>query len=265
MKGSRAQARREWKRQLNLLLVLSRMHVRSNDYRTFLGALWSLVGPIITFSVLYFISVDRFGRSITLFSLKLLTGVVAVNFFNAVVRVVMLAVRQGREVAVDCLVPYEIFIAAPLIVPLTKFFVEMGLCLLVAFTMGALRLANIPWVILCGFLFCLMATGVALILGVLNFLAADVSEIWTRIESLLLFVTPVFYSLDSLSVWARKLVLWLNPATPFILSFQTLVSNDPVPGLSGALLARGIFVMLSYLAFGSFLLKKCEKQILEIV
>ncbi|MBI3312648.1 MAG: ABC transporter permease [Candidatus Omnitrophica bacterium] len=256
---------KRWKRHLNLFNVLSHMHMRTNDYRTFLGALWSFLGPVITFAVLYFIFVDRFGKEVSLFSLKLLVGVVAVNFFNAVVRILMGAVRQSREVAVDCIVPSEIFIAAPLVVPLTKFLVEITLCLVVAFFMGVLRLENIPWILLNTFFFCILACGFALILGVLNFLAADVSEIWSRIETLLLFVTPVFYSLNSISPLAQKMVLWLNPVTAFVLSFQTLVSADTVPGWDNGLVGRGIAYALVFLGFGYYLLKKFEKQILEIV
>lgn len=254
-----------WQRHLNLLRVLSHMHMRTNDYRTFLGALWSFLGPVITFAVLYFIAVDRFGKNVSLFSLKLLVGVIAVNFFNAVVRILMAAVRQSREVAIDCVVPSEIFIAAPLVVPLTKFFVEMGLCLLAAFFMGALRPENIPWIFLNALFFCLLASGFALILGVLNFLAGDIHEIWSRIESLIFFVTPVFYSLNSISPYAQKLVLWLNPVTAFVLAFQTLVSGDPVPGLDAGLVARGIAYAFLFLGAGYYLLKKFEKQIVEII
>lgn len=254
-----------WKSNLNLLFVLSRMHMRTNDYRTFLGALWSLLGPVLTFSVLYFIFIDRFGRDVSLFSLKLLVGVIAINFFNAVVHILMNAVRVSREVAVDCLVPSEVFIAAPLIVPVTKFCVEMSLCLCVAFFMGALTLSNIPFIFLNAFFFCVLASGLALVLGVLNFLAADVGEIWTRLEAILLFVTPVFYSLPALSPWAGKLVLFLNPLTPFILNFQSLVSGQLVPGYSAQIVGLGIVYAFVFFAAGYALLKKFEKQILEII
>ncbi len=257
--------RPEWKRHFNILYVLASMHMRSNDYRTFLGALWSLLGPLITFSVLYFVTIENFGHGVTLFSLKLLVGVVALNFFNAVVQILMTAVRQSREIAVDCLVPSEIFIAAPLVVPLTKFCVEMGLCLVVAFAMGALRAANIPLILVTGFFFCVMASGLALILGVLNFLAADVNEIWVRFESLILVITPVFYTVSSLPPVARNLVLWLNPTTPFVLTLQALASNDAVPGLGISLVIRGIVYSFLFLGAGYALLKKFEKQILEIV
>ncbi len=120
------------KNHLNLLRVLMRMHLRSSDYRTFLGALWSLAGPLLTFGVFYFIFIDRFGRGITLFSLKLLTGVIVIQFFMAVIQITMNAMRQSRDVVVDSLTPSEVFLAAPLVVPLLKFIVEIGLCLVLA-------------------------------------------------------------------------------------------------------------------------------------
>jgi len=254
-----------WKSYRNLLGVLARMHMRSSDYRTFLGAIWSLLGPILTFAVLYFIAVDRFASSISLFSIKLLSGIIAVIFFNSVIRIVMVAVRQSREVAIESLVPSEIFIAAPLIVPLVKFGVEMLLALLLAAGMGVLKIENLPWIFLTAVFFIVMATAIGLVLAVLDFFAADVHEIWSRIETLFLFITPVFYSLDSLSPWAKNLVLWLNPATPFVLCFQTFVSGQNVPGFDGFLLIRAIVGSLVLFFVGYLSLKKFEKQILEFV
>ena len=148
-----------FKANLNLLKVLMRMHLRSSDYRTLLGALWSLAGPLLTFAVLYFIFVDRFGRGITLFSLKLLTGVIVIQFLMAVIQITMNAMRQSRDVVVDSLTPSEVFLAAPLVVPLLKFIVEIGLCLALAVSFGVFHAANVLALLILSFLFLLLSVG----------------------------------------------------------------------------------------------------------
>lgn len=252
-----------FKNNLNLLKVLTRMHLRSSDYRTFLGALWSLAGPLLTFAVLYFIFIDRFGRGITLFSLKLLTGVVVVQFFLAVIQITMNAMRQSRDVVVDSLTPSEVFLAAPLAVPLLKFLVEIALCLGLAASYGVFHTANILGLLILIFLYLILSAGVGLYLGVLNSLAADVGEIWQRIQPIMLFVCPVFYSLDMLSPWGRWAVDWLNPAASFMISFQSLISGHAVPGFSAWTMVRAALYAAVIFGTGYAFFKKLEKQIME--
>ncbi len=252
-----------FKKNLNLLSVLTRMHLRSSDYRTFLGALWSLVGPLLTFAVLYFIFTDRFGRGISLFSLKLLTGVIVIQFLSGVIHLTMNAMRQSREIVQDCLAPSEVLIAAPLAVPLLKFLVEISLCVLTAEACGAFHVSNIPVLLAMIFLFLILSAGVGLYLGVLNSLAADVGEIWLRIEPLMLFVSPIFYSVDMLSPWGRWAVTWLNPVTPFIVSFQTLISGQRVPYFSSWTMLWAVVYAAVIFATGYVFFKKFEKQIME--
>jgi len=252
-----------FKANLNLLKVLMRMNLRSSDYRTLLGALWSLAGPLLTFAVLYFIFVDRFGRGITLFSLKLLTGVIVIQFLMAVIQITMNAMRQSRDVVVDSLTPSEVFLAAPLVVPLLKFIVEIGLCLALAVSSGVFHAANVLALLILSFLFLLLSVGAGLYLGVLNSLAADVGEIWQRIQPILLFVCPVFYSLDMLSPWGRWVVYWLNPATSFLISYQTLISGHPVPGFSAWTMVRAALYAAVVFSTGYAFFKKFEKQIME--
>lgn len=251
------------KNNLNLLRVLTRMHLRSSDYRTFLGALWSLVGPLLTFAVLYFIFVDRFGSGITLFSLKLLTGVVVIQFFLAVVQITMNAIRQSRDVVVDSLTPSEVLLAAPLMVPLLKFVVEISLCIVLAVSYGVFHPANILGLLILSFLFLILSVGVGLYLGVLNSLAADVGEIWQRIQPIFLFVSPVFYSLDMLSPWSQLAVYWLNPAASFLISYQSLISGSPVPCFSAWTMVRAALYAAVIFSTGYVFFKKFEKQIME--
>ncbi len=252
-----------FKKNLNLLSVLTRMHLRSSDYRTFLGALWSFVGPLLTFAVLYLIFAARFGQGISLFSLKLLTGVIVIHFFSSVIQVILNAMRQSREIVQDCLAPSEVLMAAPLAVPFLKFLVEIGLCVLTAVFCGVFSPVNLPALVGMVFLFLMFSAGAGLWLGVLNGLAADVGEIWLRIEPLMLFVSPIFYSVDMLSPWGRWAVTWLNPVTPFLVSFQALIAGQGTPALGLKTVLHAVSYAGMIFGAGYILFKKFERHLIE--
>ncbi|MCB9800160.1 MAG: ABC transporter permease [Candidatus Omnitrophica bacterium] len=255
---------KRFEQEINLLKVLMRSHIGSSDYRSVLGALWSFIGPFLTFAVLYFIFVERFGRHISFFALKLLTGIIVLTFFRNVVQVCMQSVTQSRTIALYTIAPSEIFILAPLIVPLIKFMIEISLCVIISAALGIFRFPALLPAIIIIFLFLAFSLGVGLMLAILNAFASDVREIWSILSPLLIFLSPIFYSFDMLSGWARSILYWGHPINPFILTFQQMVTGGNIPYYSHAtfLLAfafAGIFLILGYALF-----KRFEKVVLEL-
>ncbi len=251
------------RQNLNLLSVLCRANFRSSDYRSFAGALWSFIGPLIVFSVTYFIFVDRFGRQISYFPLTLLTGIITIGYFSNTVTYTMRFFPAHREILMNSRAPAAVLLPASLFVPSIKFFVEFTLCVLFAFSQGilepsnlALALALIPFLIL-------LAVGIGLCLAVLSQLAGDVQEIWFVLAQMLLFITPVFYQLPMISPFARIVVAVFNPVTPFILSFQSLLTSHPVPYFqTGTLVQAAAYGMASFLAGWTYF-KRMERQMVE--
>ncbi len=247
----------------NLFSVLARTHLRSSDYRSFLGALWSFLGPFLTFAVLYLIFTDRLGRNIPYFPLKLLSGVILITFFKSVVQVCMQAVRQSRGYALDTLVPSEIPLLASLTVPCLKFLIEMFLCALISISLG--RLSPLGFL---GFLFYIpvfivLALGVGLFLGSLNALASDISELWNALSHLLIFLSPIFYSFEMLSDWARIILYWFNPISSFVMAMEFFLTQAPDPHFETATLLLAVTHTIFWIGAGYTVFKKLEKQILE--
>ncbi len=249
----------------NLLIVLCRQHLRTSDYRSAAGALWSFAGPMLVFSVTYFIFVDRFGKQIPYFALTLLTGIIALSFFSNSVSYLIRFFRSNRDTLVNSQAPGEILLLAHLFVPLIKFITEISLCMIAAFFLGILSpsgflgtLALIPF-------FVLLALGVGLYLAVLGTLAGDIEEIWLVVAHTLIFITPIFYQIPMISPWARFLILYLNPVTPFILSFQALITSQPVPAFDeGTLFQAAAYASAAFL-IGWSAYKKMGKQVVEVL
>lgn len=252
--------RREW----NLFLVLARMHLRSSDYRTAFGALWSFMGPLMTFLILYTIFRDRFGHTIPLFPLRILIGIISLNFFVSVVHITMNAIKQSREIVINSLTPSEVLILAPLAVPVVRFSVEITLCIFLAIMNHVMSVQNLPLIFLISFLYLVLSVGVGLLLSAFDCLAADITEIWNRIVPMFYFITPIFYVPEMLSGWARGLIYWLNPITPYLMTYLSLFSverlsaNDSIAATAQVILYPIVFFTAGFIAF-----KKLEKQIVQ--
>jgi len=97
----------------------------------------------------------------------------------------------------------------------------------------------------------------------LNSIASDINEIWTALAPLLMFTSPIFYSLDMLSPWGRAFVFWSNPLTPYILCYQTIIAKEAVPYFSHLVYLQALVYALIMLGIGFLCFKKLEKQIIE--
>lgn len=252
-----------FKERLNLLYVFSRTQHKLSDYRTVMGAVWSFLGPLLTFAVTYFIFSDRFGRQISHFSIKLLTGIIMINFFSVSVTYAMRAIVSNRSILHNSLTPPEVLVLSSLFNPLLKFLVEISLVVLLAAVGGLLPLSGVPFLLLTLLLFLIMTLGVGMFFSVFYCLAADVGEIWVVLSKLFLFITPVFYSADMVSVWARKMILFFNPITPYVLTFQHFLTPAPVPYYSGVTLLQCFLYALASLLAGYSSFKRHERTMVE--
>ena len=89
----------------------------------------------------------------------------------------------------------------------------------------------------------MLATGIGLILGVLNVFVRDVSQVVPVVLQVLYWLTPIVYGIEMLGDGARDLVE-SNPLYPLVASFQNVIAFNRSPDLEGlALLVLGAMVL----------------------
>lgn len=221
------------------------------------------MGPLLTFSVTYFIFVDRFGRNIPYFPLTLLSGIITLSFFTNSVTYIIRFFRSNREIFLNSRAPAGILLASHLFVPLLKFLTEISLCLIISAFLGILSPAGLAGTILLLPCFVLLAAGIGLYLAVLGALAGDTEEIWMVLAHSLIFISPVFYQLPMISPWAGFLISYLNPVTPFMLSLQAFITGQHIPGFETRTVVQAAAYALAAFFIGWKTFKKMEKQVVE--
>lgn len=213
----------------NLLRELALANLRLSDHNSVLGALWGLLGPALMLALLWAIFQAHFGRGVPAYPLYLLVGIVTVGFFLTVTRYLMSVFHANRSVLTDSTVPRETLVAANVLPHVYKFAIELLLCVAlatgygfltwrVALLLGPLVVAYVGFVL-----------GVGLVLAIVYCFTGDVEHLWMLGSRLLFFATPVFYTLDVLGPVARVAVYALNPVTPFVLAFRSvLIADQPL-------------------------------------
>lgn len=230
-----------------LFVELVRASFKSADHDTIAGALWSLVAPFAMLIALYLVFKNRFGEELTAYPLYLLIGISFVNYFATTTRYLIGVLAGHRSLMLDTAVSRETVILSQVAFHTYKLLLELLFCALLAAYYGRLTLGAVVAAVPLVTAFVALVTGVGLLGAVVHSFARDVEHIWSMVSRLLLFVTPVFYGLDSLSPLARFVVTWLNPLTPFLTALRGLFIGPVAPP---GVYAHAIVVGMGFLVLG---------------
>lgn len=232
-----------------VLRELVRASIKVSHQNSLLGLVWTLLGPLLTLTVLYLVLNAHFGATIVAYPVYLLLGIVTVGFFTAVTQQMTTFFMQRRQLVQNSTVLTETALFAYLSPPTLKLLVEAALCVGLAAWWG--RLTGHGVLLLFPLLVALWAlcTGAGLIVGIFCVAVRDVEQIWMVLGRLLFFATPVFYRLDSLPDTTSALIYWLNPLTPVLIGMRAalLTPASLAVGVYGhALLLGGIVLACGY-------------------
>jgi lipopolysaccharide transport system permease protein len=235
-----------------ILLEQVRANIKASDYHSFLGGMWSLIGTAVMLATLYFVFSRRFGLGIRGYPLYLLTGIILVNFFITATTYLLRVLIFNRDIALNSTIPRENLVLATISINAWKLGIELMICTLLSLGYGffSWRSALLFIPVLASFL--ALVLGVGLALSLFYCFARDVEHIWAIFARLFLFVTPVFYTIESLSPAMRSVILYLNPLTPFLMAFRSIFMQGgalAVPVLAHCLVLGTAALGLAYFIF----------------
>lgn len=231
----------------NLICELTRANFKVTDHNSILGFFWSLINPILLLLVLYFLFKARFGQGIRAYPLYLLVGIASVNFFVIATTYMIKIFFIQRDFALNAMVPRESFIVSNLSIHAYKFVIELIVCLVLSIFYGIFNLKYFLLLLPLLVSYIGLVLGIGLILSLLYCFARDIEHIWTIIARVFFFATPIFYTLNSILPWSRRLIYWGNPLTPFLISFRQVIMKGGnfhlFTYLYSLLLGIGFFVL----------------------
>ena len=213
----------------DLLKHLVWRDIRLKYRRSVLGYLWSILDPLLIMIVMTIVFSTMFRRNITNFPVYLFTGQLLFNYMRTATTQAMNSIIGNGALIKKAYVPKYIFCFAKVTSSLVDFVFNLAALILVMLATGApFRFINLlfPLVILQLYFFCL---GLGLFLAQANVFFKDVQYIYHAVTTAWMYLTPIFYPIESLPEGVQWGITHLNPMYFYIRQFRDLIYTGTLP------------------------------------
>ena len=230
--------------------------------RTVLGMAWSVLSPLLMLLVMRLVFTQFFGRGMEHYTTYLFCGNLVFSYFSESTGQGMTSLMGNAGIFTKVNVPKYLFLFSKNVQTLINF----GLTLCVFFVFCALDGITFTWKFLCLLypICCLVLfnVGVGLILSALFVFFRDIQYLWSVFTQLLMYMSAIFYTIDSYSYTVQCLFL-LNPLYLFIRYFRKIVIEATIPTIWFHLLMLADVIIV--FGIGCWMYKKYNTRFLYYV
>jgi len=233
----------------DLFFQLVTRDIKLKYRRSVLGYLWSVLNPLLTMVVMYFVFSNVFSRTIPNFLIYLLSGQLLFTFMSVATSRAILSVTGNANLMKKVYVPKYIFTLATVTSELVSFLFSLGALLIVIFatktTITGRFLFNLIPIIQI-YVFCI---GLGLFLAQAAVFFRDIVYIWSVINTAWMYLSAIFYPVDSLPENIHHIVTHYNPMYFYITMFRNFTIGSANMG-SLNLAIRGAIAAVLALVIG---------------
>lgn len=225
--------------------------------RSFLGALWSLINPLLTMSIQYIIFSTIFKADIVNYPIYLLSGVILFNFFTEATGAAMYAIVGNASLITKVYVPKYIYPVSKIFSSAVNLIIAIiPLLVMCIWTNTKITIAYLllPFTLICLVTFCI---GIGFMLSSLIVFFRDIQFIWGVVSMAWMYATPIFYP-ESILPMGFDIVLKINPLFYFIKFFRIAVINGISP--EPILYLQCMLFALATLVIGICIFRKTQNK-----
>ncbi len=243
----------------NILWQLTKGDFKLRYQSSYLGYFWSLIKPLLLFSVIYLVFSNLLLTNIENYAIYLLIGIILWTFFSEATLVGLNSLLQKRDLVTKIYFPRQLIVIASTLSSSITLLLNLIILAIFLFANnlipGPAALLFIPLLAL----YFLFTAGMTLALSAFYIKFHDLSHIWEVLLQIIFWLTPIIYTIDIIPD-NLQYYIYLNPLTQFIAFTRSLFLGTP---LNLSVLA--ILTLLSLIAFvaGLILFKLFEKKFAE--
>lgn len=244
---SRPRWRGEWAFVMREL-VIKDFKVRYRNMS--LGVFWSLLNPLVTMGVLWFIFTRVFTNNTTPnFAAFVLCGIVPFNFFSLAWMTATSSLVDNANLIKRVPVPREIVTVASVLSIGVHLLIQVGLLLAAVLLSG--KAPNRYWLFLplVWGLEVVFVCGLGLVFAALNVYIRDIRYLVESANTVLFWVVPIFYPFSAIPAQYRE-VYQFNPVAALVLACRNILLEGvpPPPSLMYKLAGSSIFMLVAGVA-----------------
>jgi lipopolysaccharide transport system permease protein len=258
-----------WKNR-SLIWQLLKRDVQARYRGSALGLLWSLVTPVVMLSIYTFVFQtvfksrwsDTSGETTLSFAIILFLGLTIHGLLTETLTKSPLLIVTNQNFVKKIVFPLDILSWVTLLSGLFTFVISflllliLILCELKSIPVTALLL---PIILLP---YCILLLGVSWILAALGVYLRDIQQITGTLATLLLFLSPVFYSTSILPAKFQTLLL-LNPLSYVVEASRAVLIYGTLPSFSGLAIYSVVAIVVAYL--GNYFFRKVKPGFADVL
>lgn len=206
--------------------------------RTYLGMLWSVIGPLATLGVMALVFTQFFGKRMEHYIIYLFCGNLLFNFFRESTSTGMTSLYDNASIFTKVNVPKYMFLLSKNVSAIINFGINLLLLIVFIIIDGVQFTWLFPLLVYPIGCLILFNLGCGLILSALYMMFRDIKYLYDIFTMLLMYLSAIFYSTDAYPEIFRNL-FYLNPVYVYIDYFRTIILQQKVPSGTVHLLAFG--------------------------
>lgn len=248
------------KDNFRLIYSLTKRDIENRYKNSTLGLAWTIVFPLfmlLIYSFVFgFVFKAKWGGDLTAnYSLIMFIGLIVHSFLADCIGRATSLIQGNANYVKKVVFPLESLCWVALLSALFQFMIGLTVFFLFYFIDGngvSITILLVPFILLP---FVIFAYALILFLSSLSVYIRDVAHIMSIAISVMLFMSPVFYSIDAVPA-AYQWVLYINPITYIIEALRSCIIYGTGVELTGYLVYSSISVALYFIASKWFNLTK---------
>ncbi len=249
-KAKRTEFWHERKKNINLLSTMVVRNVKTVYRESVLGIIWTVLNPLLTMFVMSFVYSQLFGRDMVgiKYPVYVLSGMLIFNtMFRAGTQGGLTSIVGRRTLVMQTRIPVACYPRIPVYTALVNFaFAFVALVVVMLIYKQPFKVTLLLTLVLMPAL-TLLTMGVSFILAVVYVYFRDIKNIYNVFVTLLMYATPLFYTIDALQNPLFNKLLVFNPMYYYVDYFREIIMGH-VPSLEMHLLIYGMGIFIY--AFG---------------
>lgn len=227
-----------------------------------LGVLWNFLTPLASLVVYFFVFSRISGSDVPNFLIFLFSGLMAWLFFVQALTNSPNLLLNSSTIMSKVYFPLEILVISNVVSNLVNFFVSFGLVCVVMLLMKAPFTLNLLWVPVLALLQAWFLYSSGLLFSCIGTIIKDLSQIMNTVLSLMMFLTPVFYRAESITL-KYAWILKMQPLAALITLYRNVIHEATHP--DWLLLGYIIIFNIIWYFFCHYIFNKLRSTVYDLI